>query len=299
VQACPEFPWHVFGEFLYLEPRNTDVAFAIPVVAGIPSGPTGVVNPGYTPAFRIGFTRDLYDATSNMGVSWTRFTSSTNDAITAPAGGSIVSLVLPNAPVFPAYPSVSASYNINYDLVDLDYRGLFISSNRYTVNFLLGARYAQLTQDFGATFGTSLPAHDVLNTDIDFSGCGIRVGLEGERYAARSGLMVYGRTAASFLAGRFNAYYTDTGAQGPINGGLVADRVVPILELELGVGWVSPSKHFRIYAGYLFNAWYNVMDTSDFINAAAGAAKAGTFNAATPSDTITFDGLVIHGEVLF
>ena len=118
----------------------------------------------------------------------------------------------------------------------------------------------RLEQDFGGTFTN--PGTENVNTNITFTGGGIRAGLEGERYAARSGLMVYGRTAASFMAGKFDAHYSETstlvGAT-PINSELVSDRVVPILELELGVGWVSPTGHFRISGGYLFNAWYNVM----------------------------------------
>jgi hypothetical protein len=291
VQVCTEFPWHVFGEFLYLEPRNTDVLYAIPVNAGlIQNGPTGVDNPGYTPGFRIGFTRDLYDASSSLGASWTRLDSSGNDSLSAAPPNGIHSLIL--AVPSPFYQTASGSYSIDYDLVDLDYRGLFLSSNRYTVNFLLGARYARLTQDFGGSFA-GLTSTDTVNTDITFNGGGIRVGLEGERYAARSGLMVYGRTAASFVAGKFDAHYNELGTQGAFNAELVSDRVVPILELELGVGWVSPSKHFRISGGYLFNAWYNVMRTSDLI----GTVQAGGFNSSL--NTITFDGLVLHGEVLF
>ena len=191
---------------------------------------------------------------------------------------------IPAIPVLP-YGTASASYNIDYDLVDLDYRGLFISSNRYAVNFLIGARYARLQQDFGGTF-TDGGITNNINTDITFTGGGIRVGLEGERFAARSGLMVYGRTDASFVAGKFNV------SEGPAT--LVSDRVVPILELELGVGWVSPSGHFRISGGYLFNAWYNVMRTSDLVS----AASPGSFINSS-GQSITFDGLVIHAETRF
>ena len=100
-------------------------------------GSTGIANPDYTPAFRIGFTRDLYDNTSSLGASWTRFYSSDNDSINVAGTNNVNSLVLA-APPAGLYKSASASYNIDYDLVDLDYRGVFISSNRYVVNFLLG-----------------------------------------------------------------------------------------------------------------------------------------------------------------
>jgi len=302
LQACPDFPWHVFGEFLYLEPRNTDVAYAIPV-NGVPVqiGPTGIANPGYTPAFRIGFTRDLYDNTSSLGASWTRFFSSDNDTLVAGGGTtSVPSLVLATplnlAGAFPKFTSASASYNINYDLVDLDYRCVFLSSNRYLVNFLLGARYARMDQGFGGTFTGGGTPGDTVTSNINFNGAGVRVGLEGERYAARSGLMVYGRSAASFLAGKFDANYTETSitpAGTVASSELVSDRVVPILELELGVGWVSPSGHFRISGGYLFNVWYNVMRTSDLVSAVQSSAYTSSLN------TITFDGLVFHAEARY
>ena len=47
----------VFGEFLYLRPRNAEVAYAMPVdslITGTQIGPTAIVDPGYHPGFRVG-----------------------------------------------------------------------------------------------------------------------------------------------------------------------------------------------------------------------------------------------------
>src|SRR5439155_24311401 len=59
---------NTFGEFLYLRPRNTEVAYAVPVVAagaaaGNFSDRVGVADPDFGPGFRGGFGM----ATSNTG----------------------------------------------------------------------------------------------------------------------------------------------------------------------------------------------------------------------------------------
>ena len=52
------------------------------------------------------------------------------------------------------------------------------------------------------------------------------------------GLVFYGRTAASVVAGTFRCAYTETsGLFGPlVDTGYPADRVVPMIDAELGTG---------------------------------------------------------------
>ena len=72
-----------------------------------------------------------------------------------------------------------------------------------------------------------------------------------------------------------------------------AGRIVTMLELELGVGWVSPCNRYRFTTGYLVNSWMNTVKTADWI----GAVQTNDFAAL--GDTMTFDGLTARAEFRF
>ena len=71
------------------------------------------------------------------------------------------------------------------------------------------------------------------------------------------------------------------------------DRIVPILDIELGLGWTSATERWRLSAGYLFSAWYNVVGAPEFIQ----AVHAARFDDV--SDSLTFNGLVARAELRF
>src|SRR6185436_1196081 len=74
----------------------------------------------------------------------------------------------------------------------------------YQLNWLIGLRAMQFEQNFQSAF--QFNGTQTVSTDLDFYGAGVRLGLEGERYARR-GLLVYGKTYASFIPGEFRADY--------------------------------------------------------------------------------------------
>ena len=76
-----------------------------------------------------------------------------------------------------------------------------------------------------------------------------------------------------------------------------ASRLVTITNLEVGVGWQNKCGNIRLSSGYMYNVWYNVLRTNEFINAVQ------TNNFTDPSDNfygmMTFDGLTAKVEVLW
>ena len=135
-----------------------------------------------------------------------------------------------------------------------------------------------------------------MTTQIDFDGGGIRAGLNGD-VISETGLFGYANGYASFIAGEFRSTFrqTDAAAMPTVIATTTRsdDRVVPILDLEIGVGWQSPTAAWRVTAGYLFSAWFNVVSTDDFIQAAHTAQFGGL------SDTLTFDGLAARLDFRF
>ncbi|HUT09556.1 MAG TPA: Lpg1974 family pore-forming outer membrane protein [Thermoguttaceae bacterium] len=300
--ACRKSAWNIFGEFLYMRPRNAEVVFAVPFngpIAPPPAVPVqvgrvGVVDPDYEPAFRVGFARVYPDGTS-LGATYTRFESSTFDQINTAAPYVIRSMV--------AHPftlgatsdglDANATLDVDFHLVDLDYREEFACGRLYSLNYLVGARYAGLGQEFRSQYAVN--GVETVDTSIRFDGGGIRLGLEGETRSARSGFLLYGRGIASFVGGEFRATY----AQGEdydasvVDTGWSAGRIVSILDLEIGLGWVSPNECWRFTGGYFVSAWYNTVMTNEFI------AGVQTNNFLGLGNTMTFDGLSVRAEVRF
>ncbi len=68
---------------------------------------------------------------------------------------------------------------------------------------------------------------------------------------------------------------------------------MPILDLELGLGWRGPRDRWRFSAGYLFSAWFNVVSNEEFIRTVQSGQMHGV------DDTLTFDGLVARAELRF
>ncbi len=298
-------PYHIglFGEFLYLTVRNTDVSYAVPqdgiLVAGAsPVGPVAVANPGYSPGFRAGgfFTLGP-DARVSGAYTW--FNSTTNSSVTTDGANVLLPLVL-----FPGTfnagstaQSASASYGVDFQMIDVDYEVIAQRCDLYWVGYSLGARYGQLRQNLSTTFPFDPPdGTTTLNTAAGFDGVGPRAGVQGERCLfAGSGLRAYGKGSASFLVGQFHTSYLQQNQFAGVeaNTSLSQDRIVPLLDMELGLAWLSRGQRVRLSGGYLVSAWFNSITTSGWIS----SVQNGSYNPG--AQTITFDGLVARGEVRF
>jgi hypothetical protein len=307
-EACPQssrFGDHgtgAFADLLYWRVRGTDVIYGQPRdgigILAVPRGEQGIVQPDYAAGFRVGGEFALSEC-SSIEASYLWWQNQSHSHLEAPAGTVIHSaLTLPQT-ANAAADSLSASANTSFTLQVVD--GVFkhtlcTDHSHYAVNWLAGARFAHLSEELHGDF-TILGATAV-DTHINFDGAGPRVGLEGE-LVGKSGLMVFGRGAANLLAGHFGAEYTQqnvfAGVQGATN--YRSDRIVPVLELELGVGWTSEGGNLRASAGYYVAGWFNSFTTPDLIQ----GVQANNFatNGNNLRDTITFDGVMGRLEFRF
>jgi hypothetical protein len=301
-ECCDRGPMlSIFGEYLYLTVRDVDVVFAQAVdgctATAIPTGPLGVVDPDYEPAFRAGFGVFLTPR-SSIQATYTYFHSATDARVEAPAGTVLRSLLTHPGTLNCAAGSqaAAAGYDINFDLIDLDYLHVLCDSCDFTLRGLVGVRYARLEQQLFSEF--SIVGLTNVVTDIDFEGVGPRVGLDGE-YRLCKGFYSYGRGVASFVIGEFEADYVQSSE---FTGVLAAtsyetERLVPILELELGLGWSSPGGCLRLQGGYYIAAWFNTITTPGLIEAVRVNNFSGTGD--NLRDHIIFDGLTARAEVRF
>jgi hypothetical protein len=179
------------------------------------------------------------------------------------------------------------------DLGDVEYRRMIVDP-AYQIGYVAGARYAQLEQDFSARF-ENVTTIETVDSNVDFHGGGVRVGMEADWRSHQTGFLVFSNGYASLVAGEFKSSFTQTdNFLGTVVFTSREDaRIVPILDLEVGVGWQSSAGHIRLTAGYLVSAWLNAVTNSEWIEAVQ------TSQYDDLSDTLFFDGLVTRAEIRF
>jgi hypothetical protein len=279
------------------------VSYAVPIDGPITNNPPanpvqigsfGVVDPDYDSGFYAGVNLALGTCAS-VDVRYLSYDSTTSNAVSTEAPNVIRSLVAHPSSTSAAQDFLSAEANldIEMDVVDASYRSLWNCGSLWPINTVVGTRYAQLDQRFGSLFINN--ATETVLTDIDFEGTGLRLGLEAARYGSAHGIYTYASGFANFLAGRFRGSYFQGQSFDPtvVSTEWTAGRVVPILDLEAGIGWTSRSGRLRLASSYIFSGWYNMVKTEEFIRAVQN-------NDLTDlSDTMSFDGWTVRAELSF
>ena len=284
-----------FGEILYLQPGDVDFTYAIPRNGLAPAGRVGTADPDFNLGFRTGIGWSPDGLQSIIG-SFTWFESATLDSVQTAPGGNIQSQVIhPNtASAASVFLRATATYDIDFQLADVAYRAVIGRSDRAQIAYSAGLRYARLEENASVLHDLSAFTPTTVTTDIDFEGFGIRLGLDGRRVFP-IGLLFYAKSGASFIAGKYDGTYNQINALNQVEASsdIQDDRIVTILECELGVGWVSACERVQFTTGYYFAGWYNALPTNSYIQAVR------TTNFVDVSDTLTFSGLVSRVELRF
>lgn len=312
--GCCESPFAhrsgLFGEFLLLRPRDTEIALAVPAQfadlglggrpAGVePQGRTLILDPDYQSGYRVGGTWATSDH-SSVQLTYASFESQTSN------GGTVTGDDLAaNRSMFPllVHPltfnpnlvtnvNVQGQFDVDFDVIDLDGRLLLLETDNLAINGLGGVRWANMDQTLAASYSAN--GGTIVEAGAQYDGLGARVGLDGE-YRARNGFGAYAKGAASLMFGAargdYRQYQQNNAANPQIFTTGKYDRLSPILDFETGVQWVSPQQRLRFSAGYMASVWFNVITTRDYIV----GIQNNQFDDF--SDTITFDGLTARAEV--
>ena len=289
------------ASYLLLSVRGADVPFARlvtePTFAN--SGPIGVADPGFSPGFRVGGGGKIGEKMF-LKTTFSWFSSENADDLAANANQRMFPLVDTTGVILQIETGISATsrYDIEFRMVDVELQRVCCDTKSYAFSFLAGLRYAHLDQDFSVTFNQSAPF--TATSEINFDGLGPRLGVAGH-LPAHHGLFLYGNSTANFLFGHFGSQYKVVGTDfmgDPVTSRVDFgdDRLVTVLDMELGVGWVSPRGFVRLKGGYTAAIWLNAMTTtgSDQL-AIPGLRVVGN----DVMDTLTFDGLITSVEVRY
>jgi Legionella pneumophila major outer membrane protein precursor len=289
----------IFADYLFLSATGIDMPYALPVdglgPVNVLQGQAAVADTKYDSGFRVGGIVALDDCTSVMGTFW-HFRSDSQDERLLTGGGAPFLLAQMTDPGTMNVAADSllarARYDVDFDMVDLVLRRALYRSQTSMFNAVAGVRWARLSQNLQAEY--SILGQTFVNSDVDFSGVGPRIGLEGE-YVSCSGFLVYANTHANFLVGTFNADYLQsnifTGSQSYTS--IDDTRVVTQLELELGLGWQSKCGTFRFTVGYYIAGWYNCITNPVWIR---GVQDRRLENL---HDDIGFNGLTARAMIQF
>ncbi len=309
VDCCCDPYWRhrsfVYGDFLYLLPADGNLSHAIQQngsggTGTVPAGTVGVLQPNFATAFRTGFGVAV-GCNATIATNYSNFHSHTANQISAPGGtgGTVNSLVLFPGTINTGSTSslATAIYDIDYQLADLEYRRLLHGGCYHALNYVLGARYGKLQQQFSQTNNFAQPTGVVRAvTNINFEGVGLRAGLDGNRRLGDSLLALYGRTSINVLFGEVNSNYTqvDTTTTVVQAHSIWRDRrAVPILDYEIGLQWTSRNGHWRASTGYYTAFWFNTVSTGQYVQAVQNA------NFVNLGQTLSFNGLVSRVEYRF
>jgi hypothetical protein len=291
----------MYVDWLDLQVRGSDVAHAqqqngIGGAGTVPFGDIATLDIGYNSGIRVG-GEVACDACSGVEMNYTYFTSNTRDSIDAPniigGGGAVGSLVQhPGAAITASAGPVDGTYDVDFQLADVVYRHLWMTGRKYAVNYLVGAEFGHLQQEFSQTgdFGGGQSGTIDTSTAISFDGGGLKAGVDGEQRLCR-GFFAYGKATAAALTGQFDSRYSmfnSTTETELARSKWQDNRVIGQLDTELGVGWTNG--RWRLSAGYMFSEWTNVVDTSSFINAVQNN------DYTDVKHDLTFDGLVTRLE---
>lgn len=299
---------NVFGEFLYMRPRNAEVAYAVPIDGNLtadpadpafPVGQVQVVDPDYQPGFRVGFGITC-DECSQIAVTYSQLDADANDDLVIPGGANVVARSLVSPPILnTAIDTLDAEAHlfVQFKTLDIDYKGLFAYNCDFKAAYVFGIRYAKLNQEFDALFEVN--GFETVATDVEFEGAGLKFGLEGERYGRNQQWFVYGKGSVSLVGGESRATYLGSNQADDI---LVdtrweAGRLVSITDLEVGLGWQNYCGNFRLSAGYAYSIWGNIVRTNEWID----AVQLNNYTDRTENfnSFMTFDGLTARAEILW
>lgn len=215
-------------------------------------------DPGYSPAFGLGFGYVFKNSGNDMRVNWTHLNSSDDDS----ASGEIIQ------PIGTFTGTASSTVKFKYDAVDLDFGQYLSMGTHMQTRWFAGLRFAQITQDQSTLYTGEERSNATVTNSSKFTGIGPRFGVDGNYYLGHNFGFV-AQFAGSLLVGSVESNAAETG----LNAGSIDNpsesRVVPALDGKLGLDYskmMNNGSNFTVEAGYQVSEYFNAADTFDTVS---------------------------------
>lgn len=291
--CCDATRWAISGQWMYLQPRGTEIVYAIDNAAcfGSPLGRAEQIDWDYESGYKVGIGKYFGDGSHGLFVNYSHFEANeADDATRATGPGTIrplLTFAIPATCDGVSSTSARADASINFDRVEIDYKQFF-SNECWKFDWLVGLAYGQLNQDVSAQY-----ENDIVRVASDAFGWGARVGA-GAEYGSGN-VRGYGHADFTLLASNVDARFQQVNV---LDGEVVhysqdLDRIIPVLDLELGIA-VDLTRHLSLRTGYVYSMWFNVITVPDWV----AAVQAGDITGSV-EDTVTFDGVFARLEFVW
>jgi hypothetical protein len=261
---------YVIADYLYLRARRRAFDFAItdPFLNGAVQGTVSSLSWTNNSGYRVGGGYRLGHGWE-AGVSYFYFHTNDNRTAFAPTGGALFATL--TAPGIDQVSNAFATTNLNMDVIDAEVAKR-IESDGLTLRLSGGVRVAEISQKLGAAYSGATAGAGVVSVSspINFTGIGVRVGAEGWWDAWCTGygkLGLYAKGYGSLLSGEFHSrllQVANNGATPIVDVSDKFDKVVPVAEVGIGIGWQNERMQFRV--GYELMNYFNLIDSVDFVD---------------------------------
>lgn len=265
---------YILADYLYLRARRRALDYAItdPVVNGSVQGTVSSLiwqnNSGYRLAGGYALNHGW-----EIGASYFYFHTTDNRLAAAPTGGALFATL--TAPGIDQVSTAAATSSLNMDVIDVEAAKRIDCHDGLSLRLSGGLRIAEIQQKLNAAYtgGTAGTGVTAVQSPINFTGIGVRVGGEGwwnpgECWGGMlHGLGLYAKGYGSLLSGEFHSRLTqvvNSGATPVVDVSDKFDKVVPVLEMGIGLGWQN--EHVQVRVGYELMNYFGLVDSVDFVD---------------------------------
>ena len=219
--VAPEDHFNVFGDLLVWGTEQDAMGYAVRCPSALGNAlsiannlcETSQINPNWNAGFRVGagytWSPDVWDVQAR----WTWFQNHEDTAI---LGNYFPMWTHPNSDLNQAAGggldvSAAASWNMQFNGVDLELGKEFKPGMFFSLRPHFGAKAAFLDQDFNVNYQNSTTLSQFVNNSVfmtnDFGGIGVRGGFDAFWDLDWYGLSLFGKSSFAILFGEFKTHY--------------------------------------------------------------------------------------------
>lgn len=246
----------VTGDVLYWTAYEggTDIAYSSNNLVNI-NGRARPIQFEWDVGYRIG--AGWVTPTDNMEISalFTRVEPEGEFNMNAPAGGRVVSMIIPDDQ---SAQNATATWNLKYSTLDFEFGRSYFLSRYFYLRPHFGSRTAWIRQNGNYTFTTpgSISGH----FRNDYVGSGLRLGTDSKWFFARHWNLFTGVSASTLYGKMKVGNATNATSLYALNVASTRRQIAVAAQTQIGLGWETSfscdSNQIALNLGYELNYWW-------------------------------------------